>query len=81
MDKSTIKAFMAWLESETEGAVLQRRAECLKALEVTSTPEVRANINLALRLIDEELQSRRDLFRTRQRHEAFHAVLTVASAK
>lgn len=81
MNKATIKSFMAWMEGESEEVVLQRRLECLKALEITSTAEVKADINLALRLIDEELQARRDLFRVHQLHEVVHEALTVASCK
>ncbi|WP_017926593.1 MULTISPECIES: hypothetical protein [unclassified Thioalkalivibrio] len=59
MDKETIKAFIAWLEAATEQEILDRRQQALNAQ--VSTREGRADINLALRLIDEELLARLDL--------------------
>ncbi|WP_299314976.1 hypothetical protein [uncultured Halomonas sp.] len=59
MDKETIKAFIAWLETATEQEIQERRQQALNAH--LSTPEARADIKLALRLIDEELLSRLDL--------------------
>ncbi|WP_017941449.1 MULTISPECIES: hypothetical protein [unclassified Thioalkalivibrio] len=59
MDKETIKAFIAWLEAATEQEILERRQQALNAQ--VSTREGRADINLALRLIDEELLARLDL--------------------
>lgn len=61
MDKETIKAFIAWLESATEEEILQRREEARKAQ--VSTNEGKADVRLALRLIDEELIARLDLKR------------------
>lgn len=59
MDKDTIKAFIAWLETATEEEILQRRELAQKAQ--VSTYEGKADIRLALRLIDEELIARLDL--------------------
>jgi hypothetical protein len=61
MDKETIKAFIAWLESATEEEILQRREEARNAQ--VSTSEGKADVRLALRLIDEELIARLDLKR------------------
>ena len=61
MDKDTIKAFIAWLETATEEEILQRREQALKAQ--VSTHEGKADVRLALRLIDEELIARLDLKR------------------
>ena len=59
MDKDTIKAFITWLETATEEEILQRREQALKAQ--LSTREGKADVRLALRLIDEELIARLDL--------------------
>ncbi|MCG5495532.1 hypothetical protein [Ectothiorhodospira variabilis] len=59
MDKESIKAFINWLETATEQEIQARRQQALNAQ--VSTPEGRADIKLALRLIDEELISRLDL--------------------
>jgi pyridoxine/pyridoxamine 5'-phosphate oxidase len=59
MDKDAIKAFIAWLETATEEEILQRREQALKAQ--VSTHEGKADVRLALRLIDEELIARLDL--------------------
>ncbi|MEJ2405360.1 MAG: hypothetical protein P8171_13875 [Candidatus Thiodiazotropha sp.] len=59
MDKDTIKAFISWLETAMEEEILQRREQALKAQ--VSTQEGKADVRLALRLIDEELIARLDL--------------------
>ncbi len=59
VNKDTIKAFIAWLETATEEEILQRREQTLKAQ--VSTHEGKADIRLALRLIDEEMIARLDL--------------------
>lgn len=59
MDKETIKAFIAWLETAAEEEILQRREQALKVQ--VSTREGKADVRLALRLIDEELIARLDL--------------------
>jgi len=67
MDKTTIKAFIAWLESASAKEIDDKRRELLAALEQMSMPETRADARLALRLIDEEVLARMELGRSQQR--------------
>lgn len=59
MDKETIKAFIAWLETASLEAIETRRAQAERAN--VRTAEAKADIRLALRLIDEELLARLNL--------------------
>lgn len=59
MNKATIKAFIAWLETASPEAIEARRREA-ETLDVR-TAQAKADIRLALRLIDEELLARLDL--------------------
>ena len=60
MDKTTIKAFIAWLEAASEAEIETKRQQCLAVLrqERVSSPEGKADVELALRLIDEECLAR-----------------------
>lgn len=66
MDKTTIKAFIAWLETASEEEIEAKRRELLHALERMTLPETRADARLGLRLIDEEALARMELGRSRQ---------------
>lgn len=61
MDKHTIKLFIAWLETASEGELQKRRQEILDARKLISTQEGRESIKLALRLLDEEVLARLEL--------------------
>ncbi|MDX1252188.1 MAG: hypothetical protein IDH49_08095 [Gammaproteobacteria bacterium] len=63
MEKETIKNFIHWLESATEEEIMSRIEEVRAAHKKISSREARADLNLALRLIDEELLTRMDLRR------------------
>lgn len=68
MDRETIKAFIAWLEAATEEEIRARREQALNA--PVSTREGKADVKLALRLIDEELLARLDLKGVEQKRKA-----------
>jgi hypothetical protein len=63
MNRDSIKAFIAWLETAGEAEIEARRQQCLTVLrqERVSTAEGRADVELALRLIDEECLARLEL--------------------
>lgn len=61
MNKETIKAFIAWLESATIEEMRNRQTFITKHLADIRTPEGRSDARLALRLIDEELLARMEL--------------------
>lgn len=67
MNKATIKAFIAWLESASREEVLERRSEFEKTLAEVRSREAKADLRLGLRLIDEELIARMDLDRRSSR--------------
>lgn len=58
MNKETIKAFIAWLEAASEEAIRAHQQEVLAHLAKITSREGRADVRLALRLIDEELLAR-----------------------
>lgn len=64
MNKETIKAFIAWLETATEDEI-NRRVEEIRSLEKSAqlSEEGMADLRLARRLINEELIARLDLSR------------------
>lgn len=64
MDKAAIKGFIMWLESASDEAIKERKATVMDHLGSIHTQEGRADIKLALRLIDEEVLSRLELGRT-----------------
>lgn len=63
MDISTIKAFIAWLETASEGQIDDRKKAIDLAFKKVTSREGRADLRLSLRLIDEEVIARLDLAR------------------
>jgi len=61
MNKETIKAFIAWLETASDEEISARRI--LIVNQAVNTPEGKADIKLALRLLDEEMLARLELGR------------------
>jgi len=61
MDKATIKSFIRWCDESTDAALLERRNAILQAMQGISSREAKADIRLALRLIDEEVLARLEL--------------------
>jgi hypothetical protein len=61
MDKETIKSFILWLESASEKELDDKRQEIRETYPRVSSKEGRADINLALRLLDEEILARLSL--------------------
>jgi hypothetical protein len=61
MDKATIKLFIAWLDEATEQQLVEKRQEIVRARQHVATPEGKADIKLALRLVDEEVLARLEL--------------------
>ena len=70
MNKETIKAFIAWLESASVEEINQRIEE-IRVLEQAGqlSRDGRADLRLARRLIDEELIARLDLSRDAVRRD------------
>ncbi|MDO8941058.1 MAG: hypothetical protein Q7U98_18040 [Methylicorpusculum sp.] len=70
MNKVTIKAFIGWLDTAADEAIAVRRDEFLRALMAVTSREAKADLRLGLRLIDEELMARFEVFRLSHRpHE------------
>lgn len=61
MDKQTIKSFIRWLEEATEDELDTRRGEIKAAFTKVASPEGKADVRLALRLVDEEVIARLEL--------------------
>jgi hypothetical protein len=61
MNKETIKAFIAWLETASNSEISERRTLILN--QSVKTQEGKADIKLALRLLDEEMLARLELGR------------------
>ena len=61
MNKETIKAFITWLETASDAEISARRT--LIVNQSVNTPEGKADIKLALRLLDEEMLARLELGR------------------
>ena len=61
MNKETIKAFIAWLETVSDAEISERRTLILN--QSVKTQEGKADIKLALRLLDEEMLARLELGR------------------
>lgn len=59
-----IKAFLHWLEEANEAMLNQRRDGIQAAIKRVSPPEGRADVRLALRLLDEEVLARLEPVRT-----------------
>ena len=58
MDKEAIKNFINWLEYANDEELRVKREEKMLAFQKVSSKEGRADINLAMRLYDEEIISR-----------------------
>ena len=58
MNKETIKSFIAWLESAGNEEIEKQRQYILAQMKMVSTSEGKADVRLALRLIDEEVLAR-----------------------
>lgn len=58
MDKETIKSFLNWLESASEDELDAKREEIQNTARRVSSREGKSDLNLALRLLDEEILAR-----------------------
>ena len=65
MNKLVVRGFIQWLDTATEEEIETRRGEFLVALEHFQGKDARADLRLGLRLIEEELVVRADLWRAR----------------
>ena len=65
MNKHVVRAFLRWLDTATEAEIDTRRQAFLEALAQFHGQDARADLRLGLRLIEEELVARADLWRTR----------------
>ena len=65
MNKLVVRGFLRWLETATEQEIEARRQEFLEALERFQGRDARADLRLGLRLIEEEMVARADLWRSR----------------
>jgi hypothetical protein len=65
MKKLVVRGFLRWLETATDAQIEARRREFLEALERFHGRDARADLRLGLRLIEEELVARADLWRAR----------------
>ncbi|MGA7980808.1 MAG: hypothetical protein WCA32_11330 [Chromatiaceae bacterium] len=65
MNKLVVRGFLQWLDTATEPEIETRRGEFLAALEHFHGADARADLRLGLRLIEEELVARADLWRAR----------------
>ena len=65
MNKLVVRGFLRWLETATDQEIEARRGEFLDALERFHGQDARADLRLGLRLSEEELVARADLWRTR----------------
>jgi hypothetical protein len=65
MKKLVVRGFIQWLDAATQEEIEARRGEFLTALEHFRGKDARADLRLGLRLIEEELVTRADLWRTR----------------
>jgi|LNAP01.1.fsa_nt_gb hypothetical protein len=58
MDKAGIKAFMIWLETASEDQLAQHKEFILARAGMITTREGKADLRLALRLLEEEVLAR-----------------------
>ena len=65
MNKLVVRGFLQWLDTATAEAIEARRREFLVALEHFQGEDARADLRLGLRLIEEELVARANLWRAR----------------
>ena len=61
VNKTTIKAFIAWLESASYEEIQEHKNSVQKTLTYISSVEGKSDVRLALRLIDEEILARLEL--------------------
>ncbi|MBE0436566.1 MAG: hypothetical protein IBX56_12265 [Methylomicrobium sp.] len=66
MNKQTIKGFIAWLETASDEAIAEKRRLILNQQKLIQTREGKADLRLALRLIDEECLARLELGRLQE---------------
>ena len=66
MNKETVRAFLKWLDAASEEQIDQARKELLTVLQRVNTPTTRADARFSLRLLDEEVLSRTELYRSQQ---------------
>jgi hypothetical protein len=65
MNKLVVRSFLQWLDTAAAEAIEARRREFLAALEHLQGEDARADLHLGLRLIEEELVARANLWRAR----------------
>ena len=65
MNKRVVRTFLRWLDTATEAEIETRREAFLDALTQFHGQDAWADLRLGLRLIEEELVARADLWRTR----------------
>jgi hypothetical protein len=65
MNKLVVRGFIQWLDAADQEEIEIRRGEFLTALEHFRGKDARADLRLGLRLIEEELVTRADLWRAR----------------
>ena len=65
MNKLVVRGFIQWLDDASQEEIGSRRDEFLTALEHFRGKDARADLRLGLRLIEEELVTRADLWRAR----------------
>ena len=58
MDKAGIKAFMIWLETASEAELARHKEFILDRAGLLTTREGKADLRLALRLLEEEVLAR-----------------------
>ena len=65
MNKRAVRTFLRWLDTATEPEIDTRRQAFLDALKEFHGKDARADLRLGLRLIEEELVARADLWGAR----------------
>ena len=63
MNKHTIRDLLNWLDAASKEEIESTKKNLMEALDGVSSREVRSDIRLAIRLIDEELLARTELAR------------------
>jgi len=61
LDKEIIKNFLRWLESASDQEIDKKQQEILNTYQRISSREGKADLNLAARLLDEEILARLSL--------------------
>ena len=65
MNTRVVRSFIQWLDAANREEIDTRRGEFLSALEHVQGEDARADLRLGLRLIEEELVARAELWRAR----------------